>query len=77
MTCPHCGAEHDETKGRFCDACGMSVIQYAKKAGESKERTGEEDDEDEEKKVHCRFCGVASTFPKCPACGTMMPVPED
>jgi NMD protein affecting ribosome stability and mRNA decay len=72
MICPHCGAEHDEAKGRFCDACGMSVIPYVKR----------KDDDDERVKenapiVRCRHCGTKAPPPICPACGNKMPDPDD
>jgi hypothetical protein len=25
MICPHCGSEHAEEKGRFCESCGLAV----------------------------------------------------
>jgi hypothetical protein len=71
MNCPHCGVEHDEAKGRFCDACGMSVIPYVKRKDDD-EPAGEE-----APKVRCRQCGTKAPPPICPGCGHKLPEPED
>jgi hypothetical protein len=71
MKCPHCGAEHDpEVGGRFCDACGMSVVAFATPSPSSEEQQ-------EVKTVRCRFCGVPTPPPICVACGNRVPLPED
>jgi DNA-directed RNA polymerase subunit RPC12/RpoP len=69
MKCPHCGADHPEDAGRFCNSCGMSVIKYA--GPEAPE------EEDGEVKVRCRYCGVNVKPPFCPLCGNKLPTPEE
>jgi predicted RNA-binding Zn-ribbon protein involved in translation (DUF1610 family) len=33
MICPHCGAEHAEEKGRFCESCGLAVTDLPEGSG--------------------------------------------
>jgi len=70
MICPHCGAEHAEADGRFCNTCGMSVIKFAIK----KKTEGQA--EKEPPMVRCRYCGVSSPPPICLACGQRLPLPD-
>ena len=70
MICPHCGAEHPESAGRFCENCGMSVIKLVK-------RERSEGEEKEVRTVRCRYCGVNAPPPICPACGQRLPIPDD
>jgi rRNA maturation protein Nop10 len=75
MKCPHCGAEHDpDVGGRFCDACGMSVLGYATPTFGSEEEEGGVGDE---KKVRCLTCGVLTLPPTCVACGNRVRTPDD
>ncbi len=66
--CPHCGEERQEEDfgGRFCSTCGLSVWKYA---GDDE---GGEEEESEEDKVRCRFCGVYGVPPRCTQCGHVM-----
>lgn len=66
--CPHCGTERqeDDFGSRFCSACGLSVWRYA---GTDDQKDDEESDED---KVRCRFCGVQGLPPRCTQCGHML-----
>ena len=69
MKCPHCGAEHPETAGRFCDNCGMSVQSLAPREKPANEK-------DQPVLVRCRYCGIEAEPPRCPTCGQKLPDPE-
>ena len=79
MKCPHCETEHEESTGRFCAHCGLSVIAYAVPHGERKNDSAEleADERADEEKIACPHCGVRATSPVCPACGARMPAPEE
>ncbi|MCC6747345.1 MAG: zinc ribbon domain-containing protein [Deltaproteobacteria bacterium] len=70
MLCPHCGAEQPPGSGRFCDACGMSVQQFA---APSVSAQGSDDDE---RQVRCPACGTLARPPRCRGCGERIALPE-
>lgn len=72
MKCPHCGADHPEQAGRFCERCGMSVVRVVER-----EDDPDAPGDDEERKVRCRTCGVMAEPPVCPGCGSRLRTPDD